>query len=55
LSRKAKTARGRRFLDNRESKVVENTKSAMFIKGTTTSRIVNEAMADLVSTCCKEA
>jgi len=47
--RKAKTARGARFLENREPKVVENTKQAMFIKGTTTSQVVSDAMADLVS------
>lgn len=48
LSRQAKTARGHRFLQEREPKVVENTKSAMFIRGTTTSQVVNDAMADLV-------
>jgi hypothetical protein len=46
--RQAKTARGHRFLQEREAKVVENTKSAMFIRGTTTSQLVNDAMADLV-------
>jgi len=46
--RKAKTARGHRVMEDREPKVVENTKQAMFIKGTKTSEVVNSAMADLV-------
>lgn len=46
---KAKTARGHRVMEEREPKVVENTKQAMFVKGTKTSEVVNSAMADLVS------
>ncbi|ORZ40715.1 ribosome production factor 2 [Catenaria anguillulae PL171] len=46
---KAKNARTKRFLDNRAPKVVENPKTAILIRGTTTSAIVNQALADLYS------
>ncbi|KAI8141616.1 brix domain-containing protein 1 [Fennellomyces sp. T-0311] len=44
---KAKNARTKRFLKNREAKVTENPKTALIIKGSTTSQIVNDALKDL--------
>lgn len=50
LSRsKAKTQRGKRAIESRAGKVVENTKTAMFIRGGKTSEVVTQAMKDLVS------
>ncbi|KAG1474213.1 hypothetical protein G6F56_000482 [Rhizopus delemar] len=44
---KPKNARSKRFLKNREAKVVENPKNSLLIKGSTTSQIVNDALKDL--------
>lgn len=44
---KAKTRRGRRFLDNREPKVVENDKMALIIKGGRTTEVVSSVLADI--------
>ncbi|KAI9283216.1 Brix domain-containing protein [Sporodiniella umbellata] len=44
---KPKNARSKRFLKNREAKVVENPKNSLIIKGSTTSQIVNDALKDL--------
>lgn len=44
---KAKNARTKRFLKNRESKTVENTKSSLFIRGGNTSTIVTNALKDM--------
>ncbi|CAF0776477.1 unnamed protein product [Brachionus calyciflorus] len=41
---KPKTKRGKRFLENRDPKVVENVKKAMFIKGGRTSEKVTKAL-----------
>lgn len=46
---KPKTRRAKRALEKRESKIIENVKTAMFIKGHNTSAIVNEALKDLYS------
>ncbi|PJF18254.1 Ribosome production factor 2 [Paramicrosporidium saccamoebae] len=46
---KPKTARGKRFLDDRESKIVEDVKGSIFMRGTKTSSVVNEALSDLYS------
>ncbi|CAG8550426.1 6295_t:CDS:2, partial [Paraglomus brasilianum] len=46
---KPKTARSARALKKREPKVQENTKTAIFIRGSQTSQIVNAALADLCS------
>ncbi|EJW71392.1 hypothetical protein WUBG_17701 [Wuchereria bancrofti] len=45
--RKAKTRRGKRFLENRQPKVVENDKTAIIVKGGKTNQIVTDALADL--------
>ncbi|VDK84263.1 unnamed protein product [Litomosoides sigmodontis] len=45
--RRAKTRRGKRFLENRQSKVVENDKTAIIVKGGKTSQTVTDALADL--------
>jgi len=45
--KRPKTKRGERFLLNREPKVVENVKSAMFVKGPKTSEVVNKVLHDL--------
>lgn len=46
-SRKAKTRRGKRFLENRQPKVIENDKMALIIKGGKTNEKVTSALADL--------
>ncbi|KXS18622.1 Brix-domain-containing protein [Gonapodya prolifera JEL478] len=43
---KPKTARGRRILDDRAPKLVENTKKCVFVRGSTTSLAVTEALRD---------
>lgn len=45
--RKAKTRRGKRFLENRQSKVVENDKTAIIVKGGKTNQTVTDVLADL--------
>ncbi|KAI7852881.1 Brix domain-containing protein [Circinella umbellata] len=46
---KAKNARTKRFLKNRDAKVVENPKTALIVKGSTTSQIINDALKDIYS------
>ncbi len=46
---KPKNARSKRIQENRAPKVVENPKQALFIRGTSTNGVVNEALRDLVS------
>ena len=50
LNRRPKTQRGKRALGERAPKVVENTKTALFLRGGRTSELVTQAMKDLVST-----
>ena len=45
--KKAKTHKGRRILDNRAPKLIENPKTAIFIKGNKTSSTVNSLMTEL--------
>lgn len=47
--RRAKTHKGRRLLDAKEPKLVENSKTTMFIRGGRTSETVTQALKDLVS------
>lgn len=47
--RKPKTQRGKRFLQDREPKIFENTKRCMFIKGGNTSQTVTQVLKELVS------
>lgn len=47
--RKPKNARVKRALEAREPKLVENEKTAIFVKGQNTSERVRTAMKDLVS------
>ncbi|KAI9595463.1 Brix domain-containing protein [Syncephalis fuscata] len=44
---KPKNARSKRALVKREPKVIENAKTALFIRSATTSQIVNTALSDL--------
>ncbi|KAI9020653.1 Brix domain-containing protein [Phycomyces nitens] len=44
---KPKNARSKRFLKNRESKVVENPKTTLLVRGSTTSQTINDALKDL--------
>ncbi|XP_064412384.1 ribosome production factor 2 homolog isoform X1 [Latimeria chalumnae] len=44
---KPKTKRSKRFLQKRESKLIENTKNAMLIKGGNTSEIVTQTLKDI--------
>ena len=48
ISRKPKTKRGKRALEEREAKINENTKTALFLRGTKTSEVVSQAMKDFV-------
>uniref|UniRef100_A0AAY5ECJ1 Ribosome production factor 2 homolog n=1 Tax=Electrophorus electricus TaxID=8005 RepID=A0AAY5ECJ1_ELEEL len=47
LIRKPKTKRSKRFLQNREAKLVENAKTAMILKGGNTSETVTHALKDV--------
>lgn len=49
MASKPKTQRGKRFLVNRESKIHENTKSVMLIRGGKTSEMVTQALRDINS------
>lgn len=49
FNRRPKTQRGRRAVEQRAPKIVENTKTALFLRGGRTSEIVTQAMKDLVS------
>ncbi|EOD30893.1 hypothetical protein EMIHUDRAFT_468272 [Emiliania huxleyi CCMP1516] len=46
-SRRAKSARGRRFLAQREPKLVENPRTALLARGQKSSAVVNELLTDL--------
>ncbi|KAJ2158257.1 rRNA-binding ribosome biosynthesis protein rpf2 [Coemansia sp. RSA 552] len=46
---KPKNARSKRFMENREAKVVENPKTTIFIRGSTTSQVVLDVLKDLHS------
>ncbi|KAJ2297172.1 rRNA-binding ribosome biosynthesis protein rpf2, partial [Coemansia sp. RSA 2705] len=46
---KAKNARSKRFLTNREGKVVENQKTAIIIRGSSTSQVIIDTLRDLHS------
>ncbi|EDV24757.1 uncharacterized protein TRIADDRAFT_56868 [Trichoplax adhaerens] len=43
---KPKTKRGKRALEQREAKINENAKKALFLRGTKTSEVVSQAMKD---------
>lgn len=49
---KPKTARGKRALEKREPKVVEDVKNAVFMKAANCSQVVSDVMKDLVSLTC---
>jgi ribosome production factor 2 len=49
LYSKPKNARVKRALEAREAKVIENEKTAIFVRGQSTSERVRDAMKDLVS------
>lgn len=46
---KPKNARSKRAMDKREAKLVENTKRALFVPGSTSNKILHDAMCDLMS------
>ena len=46
-SKRAKSARGRRFLAQREPKLVENPRTALLARGQKSSAVVNELLTDL--------
>lgn len=46
-SKRAKTARGRRILSKRESKILENPRSTLVARGQKSSALVNELLTDL--------
>src|SRR4051812_28090216 len=43
----AKTAKGKRILDSREPQVIEPPKSAVFVKSTSSSQLVNDVLHSL--------
>jgi ribosome production factor 2 len=45
--RRAKTHKGRKIMENREAKIVEDLKNSIFIKGMKTSGMVMNLMKDL--------
>ncbi|KAJ2113283.1 rRNA-binding ribosome biosynthesis protein rpf2, partial [Coemansia sp. RSA 922] len=49
LKPKAKNARAKRFLVNRDPKIVENGKTALFVRGSTTSQVILDTLKDLYS------
>jgi ribosome production factor 2 len=49
FQRKPKTKRGKRFLENRDPKVIENIKKAMFVNGGRTNEVVRTALRQFVS------
>ncbi|KAI9468543.1 rRNA-binding ribosome biosynthesis protein rpf2 [Coemansia sp. RSA 989] len=49
LQPKPKNARSKRFLTNRDPKVVENQKTAIFIRGSSTSQVILDTLKDLYS------
>eukprot|EP00126_Sphaerothecum_destruens_P010773 Sdes_comp20806_c0_seq1m17142 len=44
---KAKNQRSKRYLESREAKVVENTKTALFIRGGNTSQLIQDVLKEL--------
>ena len=48
MDREPSTRKGRSVLEQRSSKLVENVKSAMFIKGPSTSQFMTEVMQEFV-------
>lgn len=44
---KVKTKKGKRILDDRAPKTIENDKTALFMKGSKTSQTVLDAMMDI--------
>ena len=49
ILRKAKTHKGRKYLESLEPMIVEKEKKAVFLKGTKTSESVTKVMQDLVN------
>lgn len=47
IARKAKTAKGKRFLKNREPKVIENPKGVLFLRGNKSTNDVTSLLNDL--------
>jgi hypothetical protein len=54
LIRKPKNARSKRAAKAREPKIVEGSKTAIFVKGKQTSQNVNLALSELVSDSSSE-
>jgi hypothetical protein len=49
--RKPKNARSKRALEAREPKEVEDARTVIFVKGTSTGDVLNGAMKELVRSC----
>jgi len=47
FKRKAKSQKGKRFLDNRAPKLIENEKGCLFLKGPSTSDLITKLLRDL--------
>jgi len=50
--RKAKTHRGKRELERRGPRLIENTKQGLFLRGTKCSETVKKLLKDIVSAFC---
>jgi ribosome production factor 2 len=47
IFKKAKTRRGKKFLQNRAPKITENDKTALLLKGGKTNEILTKFLADI--------
>ena len=47
IRKKAKTHKGKKFLEEREPKLDENLKSAIFVKGKKSSQVINNLLREL--------
>ncbi|KAL0248147.1 hypothetical protein GEMRC1_003383 [Eukaryota sp. GEM-RC1] len=47
---RATTRRGKKFLESKEPKIIEDAKRALFLKGHSTSQVINDVLSDLYLT-----
>lgn len=47
IHKTAKTHRGRKLLEAKAPKIIENTKTSIFIKGNKSSEVINKVLRDL--------
>lgn len=49
IQKEPKTKKGARYLESREPKLIENVKTAMFIKTPSTNQFMSDVLRDFVS------